>query len=182
MEMDGLFVSSKWKILQIISDKPSTPQEISKKLNTSLANVSQQMRFLEFADIVKKTRMAQDTFGKPKSNLSLKNNFSYVVLVSKGCAKKEIVNLDDFQNLLMTCWLNLSGQKKTCFENFIIDNKKRLSLIEEIYFDGSSNEIIVVTNTPFNSNKKYEDLNFIFLTDKKQLNSRLNNVETLFKR
>ena len=182
MEMDGLFVSSKWKILQIISNKPSTPQELAQKLNTSLANISQQMRFLEFADLVKKTRIAQDTFGKPKSNMSLKNNFSYVVLVSKGTTKKDIVNLDDFQNMLMSCWLNLTGQKKKSFENFIIDNKKKLNLIKEVYFDGSSNEIFVLTNTPFNSSKKYEDLNFIFLTDKKQVDSRIKTLDILFQR
>jgi len=172
-----LFVNSKWKIIELITNEPKTPQELSKELKTSLANISQQLRFLEFAGLTTKTKIQKESFGKPNNKISITNNFTYLVNVSNNLTKKELILTDDFQELMIICWLKLNEYKDN-FENFIIDNKKQLVNIKKIIFARSPKEFYVLTNTPKRLVKKYGDLNFIFV-NKLNENSEL---EVIFKR
>jgi hypothetical protein len=96
MEVDGLFSSPKWKIIEEISLNPQSPMQIAEKMSTSVANISQQLRLLEVAGLVKKKRVAERAKGKPRVIFSLNNNFCYLLTASEGFAKKRILNLSDY--------------------------------------------------------------------------------------
>jgi len=142
MEIETLFTTSKWNILEEIAKKPDAPLGIAKKLNTTIANVSQQLRLLEAAGLVKKQRIANVGAGQPRALFSLSNNFAFFTLVSRGVAKKELVNLSDIQ-VAVTRILLLN---KECIANnlikFLYLNENLLNNVSEIYFSHSNESTI----------------------------------------
>ena len=53
MEIESLFSSTRWEILELLSKEKLSPIELSLKINTTSANISQQLRLLELAGLVK---------------------------------------------------------------------------------------------------------------------------------
>jgi predicted transcriptional regulator len=104
MELETLFTISKWEILTYLSKGKYSPLELSKKINTSIANVSQQLRLLEFAGLVHKEKVSQREAGKPRTLYFLANDFSHLVLVSKNYADKRLLPLTDHHRMLMRIW------------------------------------------------------------------------------
>jgi DNA-binding MarR family transcriptional regulator len=67
MDIDSFFTSPRWKVLEILAKTPSSPMEISKQLNTSIAYISQQLKLLEAAGLVTKVRTRATERGKPRT-------------------------------------------------------------------------------------------------------------------
>jgi len=101
MELDGLFSSPKWKIIEEISLNPQSPMQLAEKMATSVANISQQLRLLEVAGLVKKRRVSERAKGKPRVIFSLNNNFCYLLTASEGFAKKRLLNLQEYHLTIM---------------------------------------------------------------------------------
>jgi len=53
MEQEQLFTAAKWGILEALSKRNMSPLELSAYVDSSLANISQSLRMLELAGIVK---------------------------------------------------------------------------------------------------------------------------------
>ncbi|MBN2881189.1 MarR family transcriptional regulator [Candidatus Woesearchaeota archaeon] len=178
MEYDGLFVGTKWDVLTILSSGPSSPYELAKKLQTSLANVSQQIRFLEFAGIVERNKIQTNKIGKPTTQLVIKNDFSYCVSVKSGQCKKSLFQLDFFQKLMFLAWENFSGSEREYFEEFIYQNRKLLENITKIGIKDrlSTNLYVFLDNTPNTKRLKVGSLDFIFFQDDAKQDSTLNYI------
>ena len=86
--------ASKWDILNIIAQKPSAPLEIAKTLQTSIANVSQQLRLLEAAGLVTRKRVSNSQPGKPRALFSLSRDFCDISVLSDGFAEKKQLTLN----------------------------------------------------------------------------------------
>ena len=95
MELDGLLVSTKWDLLVRIAKEPKSPMQLAEEIGTSIANVSQQLRFLELAGIVTKTRVPNRDRGKPRKIYSLSRDFAYIVILSKSQQEKRAIALDE---------------------------------------------------------------------------------------
>ena len=54
MELDSFLASPRWDILRIISENPYSPIEIAERTKTTVSFVSQQLKLLEAAGLVKK--------------------------------------------------------------------------------------------------------------------------------
>lgn len=93
MELETLLTGTKWDILELLSRKRLSPIEIAKDLNTTVANISQQLRLLQAAGLVKKERTGSAKPGKPRMLFSLSENYAFVAIVSKGLAKKALVRI-----------------------------------------------------------------------------------------
>ena len=65
MELEGLFSGTKWDILRLIAKEPRNPLELARVLGTSIANISQQLRLLEAAGLVRKEKVSNRERGKP---------------------------------------------------------------------------------------------------------------------
>ena len=97
MDLETLLTGTKWEILEIISNKPSSPMEIAEKLNTTIANISQQLRLLQTAGLVKKQRTGSSKPGKPRMLFSLSDDYAFITVISKGFAKKKLIRISQKQ-------------------------------------------------------------------------------------
>ena len=94
MDIETLFTSSKWDIIELLAKKSYSPLELSKKLNTTMANVSQQLRLLEALKFVNKKKISNRDKGKPRTLYSLSGDYTYVIAFMPGFAQKKLIKLD----------------------------------------------------------------------------------------
>lgn len=83
--------SPRWEILQIIAKNPASPAELAGKLGTTVSYISQQMRLLEVAGLVKKARTGAVEKGKPRTLFSISNELFYVISLTKDFSQKKLV-------------------------------------------------------------------------------------------
>ncbi|MBN1503220.1 winged helix-turn-helix transcriptional regulator [Candidatus Woesearchaeota archaeon] len=104
MELGKVFLESRWKLLNELSDKPLSPTELSKKIGSTIANVSTQLRLLEALDFITKSREKSYSVGKPAVLYSLKKEFAYLTIVSNSLVGKRLIKLDYFHNIVLNIW------------------------------------------------------------------------------
>jgi predicted transcriptional regulator len=104
MDLEPLFTQTKWSILKLLSSRPMSPIEIAAELDTTLANVSQQLRLLEAAGILKKERIREREKNKPRILFSLVSDFSYIITLTGNYANKKKMVLDERKKFILRCW------------------------------------------------------------------------------
>ena len=97
MDIATLLTGTKWEIIELLSKKPLSPSDLAKKLNTSIANISQQLRLLQTAGLVKKKRTSTAKPGKPRVLFSISDDYCFITCFSKGFAKKKLLKLNKEQ-------------------------------------------------------------------------------------
>jgi predicted transcriptional regulator len=110
MELDSFLSSPRWDILRVIAEKPSSPMEIAAHINTTISFVSQQLKLLEAAGIVKKTRTGNVDKGKPRTLFSISKETMYVVPLAKGFQEKKLLPLTRERSIILKIW-SLEDQK-----------------------------------------------------------------------
>ena len=93
MELETLLTGSKWEIIELLAEEKLSPIELAKKLNTTVANISMQLRLLQAAGLVKKERTGSAGAGKPRVLFSLSDNYGFITVFSKGFAQKKLLKL-----------------------------------------------------------------------------------------
>ncbi len=101
MDPETLFTSSKWRILSLLGDGPKSPYELARLTRTSMANISQQLRFLEFAGLVAGTRVPNREREKPRVLYSLARSQAYLIATAPRYVRKAFVPLDPTAHLLL---------------------------------------------------------------------------------
>ena len=97
MELETLLTGTKWEIIDILTNKPSSPLELAKKLNTTIANISQQLRLLQTANLIKKKKTGSARPGKPRVLFSLSEDYAFITVMSKSFAKKKLIKINQKQ-------------------------------------------------------------------------------------
>ena len=102
MELETLLTGTKWEIIEILATNPCSPSELAEKLNTTIANISQQLRLLQTAGLIKKQKTGSGKQGvrkpgKPRMLFSLSEDFAFITIMSKGLAKKRLVRINSKQ-------------------------------------------------------------------------------------
>ena len=97
MELETLLTGTKWEIIELLSKKSLSPIELAEKLNTTVANISQQLRLLQTAGLIKKKRTGSGKPGKPRMLFSLSDNYAFISVFSKGFAEKKLVKISEKQ-------------------------------------------------------------------------------------
>ncbi len=93
MDIETLLTGTKWEILKLLSEKKLSPLEIAKKLNTTIANISQQVRLLQTAGLVKKEKTSAVKAGKPRALFSISHDYAMIIVFSEGFAEKKLIKL-----------------------------------------------------------------------------------------
>ena len=101
MEIATLFTEQKWNILKLLSMNGLSPLQLAEKSNTSIANISQQLRLLEAADLVKKEKIKNRDKGKPRSLFTLSEDYAFVASAMDGFADKKLLVATDYHNALI---------------------------------------------------------------------------------
>ena len=104
MEHETLFTASKWDILKQLENQERSPIELAKVCNTSVANISQQLRLLEMAGLVTSRRISNRDKDKPRILYSLAGNLSYMIATSGNFVDKKIMPLTDYNTIIMKIW------------------------------------------------------------------------------
>jgi DNA-binding transcriptional regulator GbsR (MarR family) len=101
MDLETLLTGTKWEMIELLSKESLSPTEIAEKLNTSIANISQQMRLLQAAGLIKKQKVSSGKPGKPRTCFSLSEDFALITIFSKGFAKKKLIKISSKQKELL---------------------------------------------------------------------------------
>ena len=86
MEQETLFTAAKWSVLKSLSFEKKSPLELAQANNTSMSNISQALRFLELAGLVKSERVSNRDKGQPRIIYSIAKDNAYLILTSKSPA------------------------------------------------------------------------------------------------
>jgi DNA-binding MarR family transcriptional regulator len=62
-----IFLNNKWIILKEIAESPQSPSDLALKTNTSLSNITQQLKLLEAYQIVRREKSEEKNTGKPRT-------------------------------------------------------------------------------------------------------------------
>jgi DNA-binding transcriptional regulator GbsR (MarR family) len=101
MDLETLLTGTKWEIIELLSKESLSPLELARRLNTTIANISQQLRLLQTADLIKKKRTGSGKPGKPRMLFSLSDDYALILVFSKGYAKKKLVRISDKQKQML---------------------------------------------------------------------------------
>jgi predicted ArsR family transcriptional regulator len=105
MDLETLLTGTKWEILELLSEKKYSPMELAKKLSTTIANISQQLRLLQTAGIVNREKTATAGAGKPRTLFSISHDFGFISIITDGFAGKKLIKLAPEQKRLLKQWI-----------------------------------------------------------------------------
>src|SRR3989338_3360904 len=102
MKMKSMLKEQKWNILRELSSEKASPLQLAEKLNTTMANISQQLRLLEATNLVKKEKIRNRDRGKPRTLFSLNDDCAYIALAARGFAGKMLLKTTDHQKIILS--------------------------------------------------------------------------------
>lgn len=105
MSVDGLFSGKKWDILEELSQKAQSPIELARTLNTTVANISMQLRLLEVGHFVQKKRIKNAIAGQPRVVYSLKKEILYVMAATSQTTCKKMFDVTKEQSFMLNLWM-----------------------------------------------------------------------------
>lgn len=135
MEQETLFTSSKWDILKCLETGKKSPLDLAKETNTSIANISQQLRLLELAGFVKSERISNRDKGLPRILYSVSDNQAYIVASTPGFVDKKFLKLQEYQKCVLKIWFLDNPVLQRYLERFFWTIEKNLEKIDFIAFD-----------------------------------------------
>jgi hypothetical protein len=135
---DSEFAGSKWLILKELSAKPSSPKQLAERLNTTIANMSQQLKLLDAYGYVKKNRVDRGKEGRKNRNsrILFSINKNLILLTSiqpASVTRKEIKPTPE--NIFFSALMLLEFKEEYLFlSKFYIDNQKLFGLIDALFY------------------------------------------------
>ena len=127
MELDLFFSNSKWDILSELAKEPRSPMQLAKVFDTSIANISQQLRLMEAMNLVAKTKIQNKEKGKPRMQYSIKNELIYLVRLGKNFAKKEFLEPEPFNTFTFNVLATQSKKDQFYLMKFFWENSEVLA-------------------------------------------------------
>lgn len=144
MDHETLFTGSKWDILKLLESRKMSPIELAKQSNTSMANISQQLRFLEMAGIVTSERLSNRDKGKPRILYSLSGNKSFLISVAPGFVDKGMKELNDRTKAILKIWFYENKEHQYCLEKAFTNLDKYIEEIDAVAVDTSTTSPIIM--------------------------------------
>lgn len=148
--MELLFTEQKWNILKNLSEQCYSPLQLAEKSNTTIANISQQLRLLEAASLVKKEKIPNREKGKPRTLFSLRKDYAYLISTMDGFAEKKLIELDSFHAYLLRIFYVTDPEDHYFLLKFTSKIDRHFDYIDMIVYqkDGKDIKLTVVTEEP----------------------------------
>gem|GEM_PF-616658 len=137
MEHESLFTASKWQILKQLETQPRSPLELARLCETSVANVSQQLRLLEMAGLVTSKRISNRDKDKPRILYSIAGHLSYLIATSDQFVDKKVLQLSEYNQIIMRIWFYEKPELHYTLEKAFWKIEEHLSKIAFIGLDTS---------------------------------------------
>jgi predicted transcriptional regulator len=145
MEFDDFLTQPKWQILELIATSPTSPVKISEDIGTSVAYVSQQLKLLEAAKIIKKERTKAFGKGKPRLVYSISRDlFHITALINKTPTKKKIIPSEQ-QKIVLRIWMLENKELIYTSEKLFWRIEEFLESIDSIFIDAKESKIIIIS-------------------------------------
>jgi hypothetical protein len=138
MELESLFSTSKWIILKLLSAGSKSPLELAQLSQTSLANVSQQLRLLELGGFVVRKRISNRDKGKPRILYSLRGDYAFVIVGMEGFAAKKALSLSAIQKSMLRIWFLENKEIQYFLERIVWTLEPDLEKIKLIQYNPQS--------------------------------------------
>jgi len=148
MELELLFSDQKWNILRSLSEGKFSPLQLAEKLNTTIANISQQMRLLEAANLVKKEKVRNRDKGKPRTLFSLSDDCAYLIPTMNDFAAKKLLKVNDHHRIILRIWFLENPELHPQLERFYWKIEPLIEKVSAILINSDSKDIIVISDNP----------------------------------
>ncbi len=151
MEIESIFVNSKWRILTELSHNSLSPTALAKKTGTSIANISTQLRLLEALDFIGKEKLSNVGKGEPRKLYSLKKEFAYLILATKSVIGKKMFKLDEESMMFVSVWMISDSQAPYLLMKLYFNHEALLKdsiSIGYLGMRGEELEIVIVHEQP----------------------------------
>ncbi len=132
MELDSFLASPRWDILKIIIQKPSAPIEIAEQIQATTSFVSQQLKLLEAAGLVKKQKTGAFEKGKPRSLFSISQESLYIIPLAKNAPDKTLLTLSKENKAIINIWCLENEQLQIPLQKFFWLLQPHLEKIDNI--------------------------------------------------
>ena len=159
MDIVTLFTEQRWNILKFLSEKKYSPLQLAEKSNTTMANISQQLRLLEASNLVKKEKISNRDKGKPRTLFSLSEDYAYLISAMNGFAGKKLKKLDNFHKILFRTWFLEDPNLEYYAEKFLWSIESCIKNIDLIIMKNEGNcvKVIIASKNPKSIEKKIRD-------------------------
>lgn len=138
MEQETLYTAAKWDVLKALGESGKSPIALSVEANTSVSNISQSLRFLELAGLVKSERIGNRDKGQPRVRYSLAGNKAYMIVTAKNFVDKKQIFLDDYKKMLLRTWFFENESLHVYIERAIQNLEPIMAEIKGIFLDTKS--------------------------------------------
>ena len=139
-----MFSEQKWNILTCLSQGKYSPIQLAEKLNTTMANISQQLRLLEAVNLVKKEKIKNRDKGKPRSLFSLTQDCAYIIPTMQNFAGKKLLKSTEHHKIILKIWFLENSELHTPIEKIYWMIEPCLSKIKAIVAKQSTQELILI--------------------------------------
>jgi len=163
MELETMFTEQKWNILKCLSEEKFSPFQLAEKLNTTMANISQQLRLLEASNLVKKEKIKNRDKGKPRTLFSLTYDHAYLISAMNSFADKRLLKVTDHHKVILRIWFLENGELQYEMERLYWSIHNYIKQIDLIAINENTKEVLfisdkakelekIVKNNPLNVN------------------------------
>ena len=143
-----MFSEQKWNVLKCLSQDSYSPLQLAEKLNTTMANISQQLRLLEASNLVKKRKIRNRDKGKPRTLFSLNNDCAYIIPTMHNFADKKLLKVTDHHRLILKIWFLDNLELHPYLEKICWKIEPYLSHIRAVAVNQSSKLLVIISDNP----------------------------------
>jgi DNA-binding transcriptional regulator GbsR (MarR family) len=147
MEITTLFTEQRWNILKLLSSDELSPLQLAQKSNTTIANISQQLRLLEAATLVKKVKIRNRDKGKPRTVFSLSNDHMYIVSTMSNLADKKLIAVTPYHKILLNILFVEDKEVHYYLSKLYWELEKYLDTIKAVIYISNGDEIKIAIIT-----------------------------------
>lgn len=177
MELASLFTDQRWNILKFLSNEALSPLQLAKMTNTTIANVSQQLRLLEAANLVSKIKVPNRDKGKPRSLFSLTDDYAYVVSLMSKFTEKKLIKLNQNQKRLLRILSIDDVHQRERVERLYYTLHNHIDKIKAVGIDISSAASVIVITSDRDVLKKLDGVEGVKLFSEERARDGLKNYD-----
>jgi len=156
MELETLFTDQKWNILKNLSANKFSPLQLANKSQTTISNISQQLRLLEAAHLVQKEKIPNRDKGKPRTLFSLTDDYAYLISTMEDFAEKRLLKLTDYHKTILKIWYLEDPELHYHLEKFYWKIEPYLGEIEGIVVTRNDDTKISIVSDKLK--KRFDDI------------------------
>jgi predicted transcriptional regulator len=127
-----------------LSKSSKSPIELAEESSTSVSNISQSLRFLELAGIVKSERISNRDKGQPRVAYSLASDKAYIIVTSKNFVNKKLVFLDRNKQITLKIWFYDNEALQPFIEKAVQNIEDIIPSAKGIFIDNDSAELKLI--------------------------------------